>query len=197
MGIGGIKLLDTLIKRARSVRKFKQNAVSMETLEEIASVARYSAATRNLQVLRYLLVADKEVVDKIFPETNWAGYIEWNPCKTEKPTAYIIICRDKDLSITDNLYHFDMGVAAQNMILKANELGYGTCILGAFSKEKITEIVELDKQYEVGVMIALGDPDEECRIVDLKAGDIRYYRDEKGVHCVPKRKLEELIVKKI
>ena len=51
--------------------------------------------------------------------------------------------------------------------------------------------------YEIGVMLAIGIPDEEVKIVDMNEGDIKYYRDEKNIHCVPKRNIKELIIKKI
>lgn len=190
-------MLDKLIQEARSVRKFKQEAISMDTLEEMVSVVRYSSSTRNLQALRYVLINDKKTVETIFPETRWAGYIEWSPKKEESPVAYVVVCRDRMLDIADNFLHFDMGIAVQNIILKAKEMGYGTCILGAFSKDNIQNIIELGGDYEIGVMLAIGIPDEEVKIVDMNEGDIKYYRDEKNIHCVPKRDMKELIIKKI
>ena len=53
---------------------------------------------------------------------------------------------------------------------------------------------------EVKLVIALGKPVEEACIDDLiddlgDGGDIKYFRDENQVHHVPKRKLEDLILK--
>ena len=48
---------------------------------------------------------------------------------------------------------------------------------------------------EIGLVLALGKPAEEVRIVDVpEDGSIRYWRDEAGVHYVPKRRLEELVL---
>jgi len=44
-------------------------------------------------------------------------------------------------------------------------------------------------------VIALGKPAETCLIEPLgQDGDIRYYRDAEGIHHVPKRSLDDLIV---
>jgi hypothetical protein len=44
-------------------------------------------------------------------------------------------------------------------------------------------------------VVALGKPIETIRITDVGAdGDIRYYRDKNGIHYVPKRSVDELIV---
>ena len=44
-------------------------------------------------------------------------------------------------------------------------------------------------------VIALGTPVERVVLEDMKDGDYKYWRDAEGVHHVPKRKLEELIVR--
>ena len=42
--------------------------------------------------------------------------------------------------------------------------------------------------------MALGKPIEQVVVEDVdESGDIKYYRDEQGVHHVPKRTLKELI----
>lgn len=47
-------------------------------------------------------------------------------------------------------------------------------------------------------MLALGKPAEDVRIVDMPAdGSVKYYRDEAGVHYVPKRNRGELVLQKL
>ena len=46
------------------------------------------------------------------------------------------------------------------------------------------------------LIIALGKPDETVVLTELQPGqDFNYYRDENDVHYVPKRPLEEIIIK--
>jgi hypothetical protein len=50
-------------------------------------------------------------------------------------------------------------------------------------------------RYEILLVIALGKPVETALIHDLEpGGDIRYLRDAKGIHHVPKRTLDEIIL---
>ena len=65
-------------------------------------------------------------------------------------------------------------------------------------RKKLAGILGLDEnRFAVSMVIALGVPREEVKIVPLgEDGDIRYYRDENQVHYVPKRSLEEVLVQK-
>ena len=89
----------------------------------------------------------------------------------------------------------DHGIAAQNILLRAREKGYGGCIVGAIKKEHLRELLSISARYELLLVIALGRPREEVVIEDIPAdGSIRYWRDNSGVHYVPKRKLEDIII---
>ncbi|PIE77753.1 MAG: nitroreductase, partial [Candidatus Delongbacteria bacterium] len=64
----------------------------------------------------------------------------------------------------------------------------------AIDKERLKSLLKTD--LEIITVIAVGKPIENVEIVDCKEGDIKYYRDDKGNHFVPKRSLEELIIEK-
>ena len=84
---------------------------------------------------------------------------------------------------------------AQTMLLGAAEKGLGGCMIGALDREKLRAHFSLQPEMDVSLVLALGKPQEDVRIVDLPAdGSIRYYRDEAGVHYVPKRSLSDLIM---
>ena len=56
------------------------------------------------------------------------------------------------------------------------------------------ELLGIDDKYKIDTVIAFGYADEKVVSEDAK-GDIKYYRDENKVHHVPKRTLDELIIK--
>jgi hypothetical protein len=64
-----------------------------------------------------------------------------------------------------------------------------------FNADGIAEYIGRDKLYPI-LLIAIGEPAETVRIVDSKDGDVKYYRDSEGVHCVPKLSRDELIIMK-
>ena len=73
--------------------------------------------------------------------------------------------------------------------------GLGDVYKRQVQREKLREILGLDEGFHIGYVIALGKPAETCLIEPLgQDGDIRYYRDAEGIHHVPKRSLDDLIV---
>ena len=87
-----------------------------------------------------------------------------------------------------------MGVAAQSILLTATEMGYGGCIIGAFDKANVHDILNIPQNYDCEILIALGEPDEISTVVDAVNGETKYYRDEEKRHqYVPKLPLNELI----
>lgn len=190
-------MIKELMTKNRSYRSFTSKTISQEELDEMMECARMAAASRNLQGIKYALITQEKMCRDIFPFTAWAGSIEWNPTPEEAPRAYIVMCGDSELSLPERSLYFDMGVAAQNILLKASEMGYGGCLLGAFNKAKVKEIAGIEDRYSVEILIALGEPGQKVVLEDAADGNTTYYRDDSGVHHVPKRTLEEVVIERI
>ena len=188
-----------LVKRARSVRGFREDRkVTDEELRYLVECARYTPFTRNAQVLKYRLVNTPEELQKVQPLTMWAGALrELNlPYPGTYPQAFIVICQDYRLSESVSAFQKDVGIAAQTMLLAANDLGLGGCMIGSFSAGELKTVLGLEDYLKPQLVLALGEPIENIRVVDMAPdGSVNYYRDAQGVHYVPKRTLDELIVK--
>ena len=187
--------LEKLVRRNRSYRRFDEaHRVSKETLRELVSLARLTASAANRQPLKYLLSADPETNDKIFPCLAWAAYLKgWpGPAAGERPAAYIVLLVDETIA-TD--WWCDDGIAAQTILLGATERGLGGCMIGAVQKDRLRQALAIPNHLRIRLVLALGKPAETVVLEDLApGGDIRYWRDEAGVHHVPKRRLDELIL---
>ncbi len=187
-------MLKDLILKNRSYRRFEQGVpISMELLREMVEAARLSGSARNMQPLRYMLFNDPADCAGIFPTTAWAGYMkDWpGPEEGERPSAYIV--QLGDLELTDDWW-CDDGIAAQSMLLTAVEQGFGGCIIGSVQREKLRTLLNIPHRYKIIQVIALGKPAEKVVIDEVSNGDIKYWRDQQGVHHVPKRGLDELII---
>lgn len=183
----------------RTVRRFEEGRnVSVETLEKLVELTRYCPSGRNAQPLRYVIVSSSEEKEKVFPLLKWAGYFQdWDgPEKGERPAAYIIQCLDtkygKDCLCDD-------GLQLEAITLGMRTLGLGGCIIKAFNAPKLAEILALDERYVPRYVLALGYPAEEVKIEEMSMdedADFKYFRTPDGVHHVPKRPLEQLILMK-
>lgn len=188
-------MLEELIRKNRSYRRFYQDVpVTMETLRELVNLARLSASAANLQPLKYILSCDAETNALIFPHTRWAGYLkDWpGPAEGERPAAYIIILGDTTITKS---FGCDHGIAAQSIMLGATERGLGGCMIGSIDRDGLRRALNIPDHFEILLILALGKPKEQVVIEEVGPdGDIRYYRDQDGVHHVPKRALKDLIV---
>jgi nitroreductase len=188
-------MLRDLIVRTRSYRRFHQDVeVDRETLRQLVDLARHSASGANMQPLKYLLACESERNARIFALLSWAGYLkEWpGPVEGERPAAYIVILGDKRLRQT---FGVDHGIASQSILLGATERGLGGCIIATVQRGELQAMLGLEEHYEILLVLALGKPKETVVIEAVGAdGDIKYWRDADGVHHVPKRSLEEIIV---
>lgn len=189
-------MIKDLILKNRSYRRFYENEpISEAQLKAMVDNARLSASGRNIQSLKYILSYTPELNEKIFPLLAWAGYLkEWNgPEAGERPSAYIIMVNDKN--ITES-YFWDHGIAVQSILLTAVEQGFGGCIIASVNKEKLRTALDIPQQYDIIQVVALGKPKEIVMLDEMpENGDVKYWRDEKSVHHVPKRKLEDIIIK--
>jgi len=189
-------MLKDLIARTRSYRRFHQDAaVTVETLRSLVALARLSASGANRQPLKFLLVAEPARNARVFPCLRWAGYLEdWpGPEEGERPAAYIVILGDTEVH---KAFGVDHGIAAQSMMLGAAEQGLGGCILASIDRSTLRDVLEIPERYKILLVLALGSPAETVVVDPVDAsGSIKYWRDAEGTHHVPKRSLEELILR--
>jgi len=186
-----MKVFDLILSR-RTIRKFKPEPVPRSILKKIVDAARLAPSAANRQPLEFLVVDDKEVVDRIFPCLKWAGYIvpEGNPKPGHEPTSYIITLINS--KVRKSGFEWDAGAAIENMILSALEEGIGSCWLASVDRENVRTIVGLPEDYTIDSILALGYPDESPVVEEL-VDSVEYWKDEHGRLHVPKRKLDSIL----
>jgi len=188
-------VISQLICSNRSYRRFHQEVpIALETLKTLIDLTRYCASAANLQPLKYILSCEPEKNASIFEYLGWAGYLtDWaGPPEGERPSAYIIVLGDTTVTKS---FGCDHGIAGQAILLGATEKGLGGCMIGSVRRKELRQAFSIQKHLEILLVIALGKPKETVVIETVGSdGDVKYWRDEKGVHYVPKRSLDEIII---
>ena len=188
-------MIRNLISKCRSYRRFHQEFnIDMQTLRQLVDLARVSAAAGNLQPLKYMLSNDPGKNGLVFQHLGWAGYLrDWpGPSEGDRPSAYIVVLGDMRICKS---FGCDHGIACQNILLGAVEQGLGGCMIGSINREGLRKDLNIPGHLEILLVVALGKPKETVVLEEVgRDGDIKYWRDNEGVHHVPKRRLEDIIV---
>ncbi len=187
-------MIKDLVVKNRSRRRFYEDtAIGLETLRELVDLARLSPSGSNLQSLKYILSQGPQKNALIFPHLRWAGYLkDWpGPEEGERPSAYIVILGDTRISQSFGCNH---GIAAQSILLGATEKGLAGCMIGSVEKG-LRQALDIPLRYQILLVLALGKAKERVVIESVgPSGDIKYWRDSEGIHHVPKRSLDEIII---
>ncbi len=188
-------MIRELVEKNRSYRRFHEDTpVEMVVLRELVDLARLSASAANLQPLRFIISCTPKKNNLIFPHLGWAGYLkDWpGPESGRRPSAYIVVLGDTTVT---KAFGCDHGIASQSILLGAAERGLGGCMIASIKRNRLRDALDIHKKYEILLVIALGKPLEKVKIEEAGPDDtIEYWRDEEGVHHVPKRRLDDVIL---
>ena len=123
-----------ILKRRRSIRRFRQEEIPLETLKELVEAAALAPSAANAQCLRYVLVREKELLRAVLEQTAWGGHVK--PYRNPEfgvtgPTAFLAVCTDLRADGKPSPYaETDAGAAIQSVLFRATDLGLGGCWIG-------------------------------------------------------------------
>jgi nitroreductase len=187
--------IEDLFRSARSIRRFHESErPGADVLKRLVDAARLAPCGANLQLLRYTIIADPVRTAAVFPLLRWAAYLrDWDgPAEGERPPAYILL----HAPVSEKPFtRIDAGIAAGWITLAARAAGLGSCMLLSFDSGRLAAIEPPPAGMSTLLVIALGIPAEQVVIDSVGgSGSIEYWRDRDGVHHVPKRKLDDIVV---
>jgi len=155
--------LDQIIKQRRSTRSFDSRPVKGQDLISIIEAARLAPSACNSQTWRFVTVTNRDIIHKICHEAMRPvipnRWLEQAPLLIVGCSQLDIIANRIGRGITGiEYYQIDLGIAMEHMVLKATELGLGTCWIGWFKEDSVKEILEIPKRVKVSAMLAVGYP---------------------------------------
>jgi nitroreductase len=158
-----MELTDAILQR-RSVRKFNDHVVTDEEIKQLMEAARWAPSWANTQVWEFVVIRDKGIIEKVV-----GTYVDKNPATkcSLGASALIAVCAKtgvsgcyggKDVTKFPDWFMFDLGIAVQNVCLKAHELGLGTVVVGFMDHDACKKILGLPDGYEVVAVLPIGQP---------------------------------------
>lgn len=145
--------LDELITSRRSIRDYLDKGIEKKHLVQILDAARWAPSAGNLQLLKYVVIQNRKTLDKIKL---------FAPGMPKNAPSCIAICADmkeaetRGGALIRNCIPIDAGFAAQNILLKAHELGIGTCVVKSYNEKSINQIIKLPEKVVTIMLITLG-----------------------------------------
>jgi nitroreductase len=152
-----MELFETIFNR-RSIRNFTGKSIPKEDLEKIVETARFAPSATNRQMWDFIVITNKEILDDILHHFYASRKYETSEYgKFDGTSAIIAVVIDKN----NEYWREDGSAAAQNMLLSARALGYGSCwIEGQIRshEDHFRELLSIPEEKRILLMIALGEP---------------------------------------
>jgi len=151
-----------IIKKRRSVRRYKDQAVPDELIYKIIEAANHAPSACNYQAWKFIIVKSQELKEKLID--NGGSIVIKN-----SPVGILVLYSNQT---HNQQYHDDIqsaSAAIQNLNLTAVSLGLATCwICHLPSKNKLRKIFNLPKNYSPIAYLLLGYPETEPKPVPRK-----------------------------
>lgn len=166
-----------VIKKRRSIRKYKPDPVSEEALTRILNYGRLAPTWANLQGVRYIVVREPESVLALSKAIGqkWMKNIP----------VFIAVCiapRDSGKNLNGLEYYMvDAAICMEHIVLAATNEGLGTCWVGYFDEDKVKAVLNIQKKNtRVIALSPLGYPDTIPTKQKRKTLDEIVYREKFG-----------------
>lgn len=147
--------LDQIIMSRRSIRKYQNKPIDRESLLQVLEAGRFAPSARNNQNWHFTCVENAALREELAEACCGQQMI------AEAPAALIVWAdEDRKMACKQSAASVDCSIALSFMMLKAAELGLGTCWLGSFYEDQVRRVLTLPDTAVVVAVTPLGWPDE-------------------------------------
>lgn len=156
-----------VVSKRRSIRGYKDEAISDEALDRICEAVRQAPSACNLQPWSFRIVFDLETREKIHGvyDRDWL---------LQAP-AVVVALGNKDEAWKrldgHSIVDMDMGIAMEHFVLAATAEGLGTCWVCAYDVNAMNQALGILPPWSVLAISPLGAPAETPRELNRKPVD--------------------------
>jgi len=159
-------MIDDLLKKRRSIRKFRETPIDDEKIRKILECGVLSPSACNTQPYRFIVLKGKAKNE--FSKNVFSGIFSY--CLFASKAAVLVVIVRIKLSTKIRLGNYicdtdfsliDIGIAGEHIVLKATELELGTLWIGWFDRKKANKFLKLSSNESAEIIIAIGEKDED------------------------------------
>ena len=164
-----MSILDA-IKNRRSVREFKDQDIPESAIDVLIEAIRWAPSAGNLQSRQFYFVFNEAIRNKLAQtglRHDFVSFIVRAPLVVVGCADLRIAPRYKERG-TDLYCIQDTAVSVQNLMLAAQDLGLGTCWVGAFKEEEVKKILEMPDYLRPVVLVPVGYPAKTSKAPDRR-----------------------------
>jgi len=150
----------------RVVRRYRPDPIGIDEMAAILESGRWTGSSKNRQGWAFIVIEDRAGLDRL------AGAGDFTAPLLEAVAAVALVR-------TPDGNDFDIGRAAQDLMLAAAALGIGSCPITLHHRERAIEILGLPAAHECRWVVALGYPDREAEAAQREGSRALGFRGRK------------------
>ena len=160
------------IRTKRMVRRFRDEPLTAAQLERIVDAGRHAASSKNQQRWDFVAVEDRARLRALSAVGPFAGHV------AGAAAAVALLTSDPTKPGASLSLVWDLGLAAENMMLAAWELGIGSCPATVYDQPIAREVLGHPEDRWCGYVLSFGFPADEADLTrPPKAGGRRPLED--------------------
>ena len=151
--------LKEAIEKRESIRDYEDKPIPQDKLLRILEAARLAPSGSNRQPWKFVVVKDRQTRQKLAQAAEGQTFVGKAPvviAAVATMPELVMICGVPE-------YAVDLAIAVDHLTLAAVDEGLGTCWIGAFSQEKVRDILKIPKSCRTVAMLPLGFPKQPGR----------------------------------
>jgi nitroreductase len=153
------------IDSIRVVREFSDRPVSDEDVDRIVNAGRRAGSSKNLQRWDFVIVRDRDRLRELSGAGPFAGHV------ANAAIAVALVTPDPSQPDQPLSVIWDLGRAAQNMVLAAWERGIGSVPATVYEHDLVDKVLGLPDDRQCQFILSFGHPaDERLLTAPKKAG---------------------------
>lgn len=137
------------ILKLRAIRQYQETPVSRDDLEKILEAARWTGSSKNTQNWSFMVYTERSDIDRLVEAGSFTDPLR-------RATAAIVLVRQPEGN------DFDIGRAAQNIMLAAKAIGVASCPITLHKQDVVNRVIDLDEGQVARYAVSLGYPSDDA-----------------------------------